>query len=294
MADYKYIPFFGCMITVKYPQFEAAVRKTVPKLGIELVDVKGFTCCPDPIFFKASDKIRWLTIAARNLCLAEDVGLDIVTVCSGCTATLMEARHLLEDDALRAKINERLKAINREYKGTAKVRHLCTVIRDDIGIDVVKESVTNPLEGLRVAIHYGCHLLKPSQVMKVDDPNHPTILEKLVEAVGAEAVEHNEKLLCCGKACMHDEMPKEMTRDVIQSIMNMGVDCMGLICPTCFDEYDLGQMLLTRKYGKTFNLPVIYYFQLLGLAQGLHPRELGLQRHKIKTDKILEKLGVTV
>jgi heterodisulfide reductase subunit B len=294
MADYKYIPFFGCMITVKYPQFEAAVRKTVPKLGIELVDVKGFTCCPDPIFFKASDKIRWLTIAARNLCLAEDVGLDIVTVCSGCTATLMEARHLLEDDALRAKINERLKAINREYKGTAKVRHLCTVIRDDIGIDVVKESVTNPLEGLRVAIHYGCHLLKPSQVMKVDDPNHPTILEKLVEAVGAEAVEHNEKLLCCGKACMHDEMPKEMTRDVIQSIMNMGVDCMGLICPTCFDEYDLGQMLLTRKYGKTFNLPVIYYFQLLGLAQGLHPLELGLQRHKIKTDKILEKLGVTV
>jgi len=293
-VTHKYVPFFGCMITVKYPQFEAAVRKTAPPLGIEFVDVKGFTCCPDPIFFKASDKMRWLTIAARNLCLVEDLGLDIVTVCSGCTATLLEARHLLENEELRAKVNDRLKAIDRQYRGTAKVRHLCTVIRDDIGMDKVKESVKNPLEGLRVAIHYGCHLLKPSQVMKVDDPNHPTILEHLVEAVGAEPIEHNEKLLCCGKACMHDEMPKEMVRDIVQSILSMEVDCMGLICPTCFDEYDLGQMLLSRKYNKTFNLPVIYYFQLLGLAQGLSPHDVGLYRHKIKTDKILEKLGVAV
>ena len=104
------------MITVKYPQFEAAVRKTVPKIGMELVDVDGFTCCPDPIFFKASDKLRWLTIAARNLCLAEDLGLDIVTVCSGCTATLSETRHILEDEKVRDQVNERLKKIGREYK----------------------------------------------------------------------------------------------------------------------------------------------------------------------------------
>jgi heterodisulfide reductase subunit B len=282
------------MITVKYPQFEAAVRKTAPPLGIELVDVGGFTCCPDPIFFKASDKMRWLTIAARNLSLAEDLGLDIVTVCSGCTATLLEAHHLLEDEDLRAKVNQRLKAIGRSYKGTIKVRHLCTVIRDDIGIDKVAESVVRPLEGLRVAIHYGCHLLKPSNVMHVDDPNNPQILEDLLSAVGAEPVEHNEKLLCCGKACMDDEMPSEMTRDVVQSILDMNVDCMGLICPTCFDEYDLGQMLLSRKYGKTYNLPVIYYFQLLGIAQGLNPRDVGLHRHKIKTDGIIEKLGAAV
>ena len=207
---------------------------------------------------------------------------------------LMEALHLLEDEALRAKVNERLKAIGREYKGEAKVRHLCTVLRDDIGIDKVKESVKNPLEGLRVAIHYGCHLLKPSEIMQVDDPNHPTILEDLIEAVGAEPVEHNEKLLCCGKACMHPDMPSEMTRDVVQSILDMKVDCMGLICPTCFDEYDLGQMLLSRKYNQKFNLPVIYYFQLLGLAQGLSSRDVGLYRHKIKVDSVLEKLGVTV
>ncbi len=290
----QYIPFFGCMITVKYPQFEAAVRKTAPPLGIELVDVKGFTCCPDPIFFKASDKLRWLTIAARNLCLAEEKDLDIVTVCSGCTATLSEARHLLEDEKLRDQVNERLKTINRKYKGTARVRHLVTVLRDDIGIEKVAETVVRPMEGLRVAIHYGCHLLKPSHVMQVDDPNHPTILEDLLEAIGADPIEHNEKLLCCGKACMDEEMPAEMTRDVLQSIQKMDVDCLGLICPTCFDEYDLGQMLLSRKYNKKFSLPVIYYFQLLGLAQGLSPKDVGLYRHKIKIDKVIEKLGVTV
>jgi heterodisulfide reductase subunit B len=290
----QYIPFFGCMITVKYPQFEASVRKTMPALGIELVDVKGFTCCPDPIFFKASDKIRWLTIAARNLCLAEERGLDIVTVCSGCTATLAETRHLLEDEELRGRINERLKPIGREYRGTVRVRHLVTVLRDDIGIDKVAESVVHPLEGLRVAIHYGCHLLKPSEVMQVDDPNHPTILEDLVEAIGAEPVEHNEKLLCCGKACMHPDMPAEMTRDVLDSIIATGVDCMGLICPTCFDEYDLGQMLLSRRYQRKFDLPIIYYFQLLGLAQGLSPQDMGLYRHKIKTDPVTDKLGVAV
>ena len=282
------------MITVKYPQFEAAVRKTVPKIGMELVDVDGFTCCPDPIFFKASDKLRWLTIAARNLCLAEDLGLDIVTVCSGCTATLSETRHILEDEKVRDQVNKRLKKINMEYKGTARVRHLVTAIRDDIGIDKVAETVVRPMEGLRVAIHYGCHLLKPSHVMQVDDPNNPTILEDLLNAIGAEPIEHNEKLLCCGKACMNEDMPDEMVKDVVESILKMDVDCMGLICATCFDEYDVGQRLINRKFKTEFNLPVIYYFQLLGLAQGLTPAEVGLHRHKIKTDGVIEKLGVAV
>jgi heterodisulfide reductase subunit B len=282
------------MITVKYPQFEAAVRKTMPKLGIELVDVQGFTCCPDPIFFKASDKMRWLTIAARNLCLAEKVGLDLVTVCSGCTATLSETRHILEDEKVRDQVNERLKKIGMEYKGKARIRHLVTAVRDDVGIDKVEESVVRPLEQLRVAIHYGCHLLKPSHVMQVDDPNNPTILEKLITAIGAEPVEHNEKLLCCGKACMSEDMPDQMVKDVVESILKMDVDCMGLICATCFDEYDVGQRLINRKYKTDFNLPVIYYFQLLGLAQGLSSSEVGLYRHKISTDPVVEKLGVKV
>ena len=169
-----------------------------------------------------------------------------------------------------------------------------TAVRDDVGIDKIPETVVRPLDGLRVAIHYGCHLLKPSHVMQVDDPNNPTILEDLLNAIGAEPIEHNEKLLCCGKACMNEDMPDEMVKDVVESILKMDVDCMGLICATCFDEYDVGQRLINRKFKTEFNLPVIYYFQLLGLAQGLTPAEVGLHRHKIKTDGVIEKLGVAV
>jgi heterodisulfide reductase subunit B2 len=291
----KYTPFFGCMITTKYPQFEASVRKTLPALGVELVDVDGFSCCPDPIFFKAFDKEEWLTLAARNLCVAEEAGHDVITCCSGCTATLKEAWHLLHEDVgLRDRVNARLAKIGREWKGTVKVRHIVTMIRDDVGIDAVRKAVVRPLEGLRAAIHYGCHLLKPSKVMQVDNPDRPTILEDLMEAIGVEPVEHEEKILCCGKACMDPDIPGEMTRDVLRAITSLDVDCMGLICPTCFDEYDLGQIKLSRKFKEKFNMPVIYWFQLLGLALGMEPDEMGFKRHKIKVAPVLEKMKLTV
>ena len=288
----KYVPFFGCMISVKYPQFEAAVRKTMPKVGMKLVDLEGFTCCPDPIYFKSSDKLTWLTIAARNLCIAEEAGMDIITMCSGCTATLSETRyHLAHDEELKKRVNQRLKKIGKQYKGTISVRHIVTVLRDDIGIDKVAESVVKPLEGLRVAVHYGCHLLKPSKIMQVDDPDRPTILEKLLQAIDAEPVQHEANLLCCGKACMEPDMPVQMTYDVLDSIKRSDVDCMGLICPTCFDAFDLGQIKIARQFKTKFDIPIIYYFQLLGLAQGLSPEEVGLNMHKIMPEPILAKVA---
>ncbi|MCK4547269.1 MAG: CoB--CoM heterodisulfide reductase subunit B [Candidatus Eisenbacteria sp.] len=289
----RYAPFYGCMISLKYPQFEAAVRKTCPALGMELVDLEGFSCCPDPIYFKAGDKMIWLTLAARNLCIAEEAGLDIITMCSGCTATLSEAHHILEEDpGLRDEVNIRLKKVGKEYKGEISVRHIVTVLRDDVGLEKVAASVTRPLDDLVVAIHYGCHLLKPSKIMRVDDPNQPTILEDLTRLVGATPVVHSENLLCCGKACISDEMPAEMTRDILDGIAQVNADCMGLICPTCFDEFDLGQLRLSRRFHRKFNIPVVYYFQLLGLAQGLSPRDMGLHMHKIKVHPLLEKLGL--
>jgi len=291
----KYIPFFGCMMTTKYPHFESAVRRTVAKIGLELVDVDGFTCCPDPIYFQARDKMKWYTIAARNITLAEEKGLDIITTCSGCTATLSEVNIVLkEDEELRKEINRRLARIGKEFKGSINVRHAVTVLRDDFGYDKVKESVVNPLNGLKVAVHYGCHLLKPSHIMRVDDPDRPTILENLLEAIGAEPIHHEKTLLCCGRACFTDNIPDSMVLDIIASIKKEKADCMGLICPTCFDEFDMGQILKGRKFKKKLDVPVVYYFQLLGLAQGLTPEEVGLTLHKVKVDAILEKLAVKV
>jgi heterodisulfide reductase subunit B len=287
----KAVPFWGCMMPLKYPQMELAIRKTLPNLGVELVDVEGFTCCPDPIYFKARDKMNWLTIAARNLAVAEETGLDVITMCSGCISTLKEAQYLLaEDEELRFKINQRLKKINKEYQGKIKVKHVTVLLRDDIGMGAITRSVKRPLNGIRVGIHYGCHLLKPSQIMNVDDADYPRILDDFVRAMGATPVEHKERMLCCGKGCMDDELPLEMTESIFSAIDGEQADCMGLICPTCFSSFDLGQLMIARKKGKEFNIPVIYLFQLLGLAQGLKPEEVGLHTHRVKPERVLKKL----
>lgn len=288
----KYTPFFGCMMTTKYPWFESVVRRTFDTIGVELQDVDGFTCCPDPIYFQARNKLEWYTVAARNLSVAEDAGNDIITTCSGCTATLSEVNLALkEDEELKEKVNKRLSRIGREFKGSIDVRHAVTVLRDDFGMDAVANTVKRPLNGLRVAIHYGCHLLKPSRVMRVDDPDHPTILSNLLKAIGAEPIQHEKTLLCCGRACMTDSIPDSMVGDILDSINKVNADCMGLICPTCFDEFDLGQIVLGRKVKKKFDVPIIYYFQLLGLAQGLSVEEVGLNMHKVKADRVLEMVA---
>ena len=287
----SYIPFFGCMMTTKYPWFEASVRRSFANLGAELVDLDGFTCCPDPIYFQARDKLEWYTVAARNLCLAEEVGHNILTTCSGCTATLSEVNLVLKEDAeVRTQVNERLKRIGREFRGTIDVRHASVALRDDIGYERVRKSVVRPLDGLKVAVHYGCHLLKPSRVMRVDDPDHPTILEDQLRLIGAEPVHHRMTLLCCGRACMSDNIPRQMVADILDTINSQEADCMGLICPTCFDEFDVGQIVLGRKLGRKFNVPIVYYFQLLAIAQGLNPEEVGLHMHKVKMDAILDKV----
>jgi heterodisulfide reductase subunit B len=284
----RYAFFPGCMIQVRHPQMEAAVRKSVPALGIELVDLSGLSCCPDPVFFKALHKLDWLSIAARNLAVAEEAGLDFVTICSGCTETLAEAARLLADDGeLRERVNARLGRIGKQYQGTVHARHLITVLRDDVGEEAVAASVTRPLDGLRVAAHYGCHLLKPRAIMQVDDPDHPTVFERMLEALGATPVDHSERIICCGKACRDCDLPEEMTRTVLESVHRAGVDVMGVICPSCFDSFDVGQLRVARKHGLEFRVPPVYYFQLLAVAQGLPASEVGLDRHKLKPEKLL-------
>jgi heterodisulfide reductase subunit B len=282
MKRFAFFP--GCLIPARHPAMEFAIRYTLPKLGIEIVDLEGASCCPDPIYFKSKDKISWLSVAARNLTLAEDLGLDVFTNCSGCTATLSEAYHLLRDEALRARINRRLMRIGREYKGTSRVRHIATVVRDEAGYDAVRDSVVRPLEGLRVAIHYGCHLLKPSRIMQVDDPNNPTVMENLVAALGATPVRHRNWYLCCGKACQTDEIPLNMMRDLLGTVNEKQAEILCMICPTCFGQFDHGQMKVSKRFGEDFHTPPVYYFQLLAFAQGVPYDKLGFERHRFKPE----------
>lgn len=276
--------FPGCLIPTRHPAMEFAIRQTMPKLGIELVDLDGASCCPDPIYFKSKDKVSWLAVAARNLTLAEEKGLDVVTNCSGCTATLSETRHLLEDESLRNRVNGRLSGIGRQYAGESRVRHIVTLLRDVAGYEAIRKSVVRPLEGLKVAIHYGCHLLKPSRIMQVDDPNDPHVLEELVKAVGATPVRHRNWYLCCGKACQSDDIPSNMMRDLLSTVRKEEADFLCLICPTCFGQFDHGQQKVARQFNEDFHTPPIYYLQLLAFAQGLPYDQLGFEKQRFKPD----------
>jgi len=276
--------FPGCLIPTRYPAMESAIRTTLPRLGVDLVDLEGASCCPDPIYFKSKDKVAWLAVAARNLTLAESLGLDVVTNCSGCTATLSEAHHLLQDEALRDRVNRRLARIGREYRGTSRVRHVATILRDVAGREAVRESIVRPLDGLKVAIHYGCHLLKPSRIMQVDDPNDPSILEGFVEALGATPVRHRNWYLCCGKACQSDSIPSSMMHDLLTTVQEEEADLLCLICPTCFGQFDHGQMRVSQQFGEDFHTPPVYYFQLLAFAQGASLDDLGFERQRFKPD----------
>ena len=282
MKRYAFFP--GCMIPARYPQMEFCIRETLPKFGIEIVDLKGASCCPDPIYFKSKDKLAWLAVAARNLTLAEDLGVELFTCCSGCTATLSEAWHLLEDRELRSRVNRRLARIGREYQGKTRVRHVVTLLRDDVGMDAIRETVTRPLQGLKVAIHYGCHLLKPSRVMKVDDPNNPQIMEELVRAIGGQPVRHRNWYLCCGKGCQDEDIPANMMCDLLTSVHEENADLLCLICPTCFGQFDHGQFKIGKQFDRDFHTPATYFFQLLAFAQGVPYDRLGFERFRFKPE----------
>ena len=284
MKPFAFFP--GCLIPVRYPAMEFAIRQTLPKLGIEIVDLEGASCCPDPIYFKSKDKVAWLSVAARNLTLAEDLGLDVFTNCSGCTATLSEAYHLLKNDELREKVNRRLKKIGRNYKGTSRVRHVATLVRDEAGYDAVRESVVRPLDGMKMAIHYGCHLLKPSKIMNVDDPNNPEVLEKMVEAIGATPVRHRNWYLCCGKACQHEAIPLNMMHALLGTVKDVEAEILCLICPTCFSQFDHGQMKIAKHFNDDYHIPPVYYFQLLAYAQGIPYDKLGFDRQRFKPESL--------
>ncbi len=282
MKRFAFFP--GCLIPARHPAMELAIRYALPKLGIEIVDLEGSSCCPDPLYFKSKDKLSWLAVAARNLCLAEDLGLDIFTNCSGCTATLSEARHLLLDEALRSKVNDRLARIGRQYRGTAKVRHIASLLRDEVGYDRIRASVVRPLEGLKVAIHYGCHLLKPSLIMQVDDPNDPAVLEHLVRALGATPRRHRNWYLCCGKACQSAEVPARMMCHLLETVNEQEADVLCMVCPSCFAQFDYGQFKISQQFGKDFHTPPIYYMQLLAFAQGMPYENLGSERQRFKPE----------
>lgn len=288
----SYAIFLGCTIPARQPNYELSARKSLAKLGIELVDLPGMTCCcPPPV--QSIDLETSLAVAAYNITLAEEANLNLLTLCSGCFESLAMANTMLkEDEELKARVNKILSRAGKEFKGSIEVRHFLQVLRDDVGLKRLKQSVLRPLSNLKVAAFYGCHALRPSELLKLDDPERPRILETLIETLGAKNVEYRNKLKCCGGLLrgFSDDLALDLAREKLANTSKAGVDCITTLCPFCFVALDIGQIQVRSKFNENYDMPVLHYSELLALSLGVDPKELALETHKIKTDKVLGKI----
>ncbi|MFX1277975.1 MAG: CoB--CoM heterodisulfide reductase subunit B [Promethearchaeota archaeon] len=286
--DYKwhYGLFLGCVIPNRYPMIEASIRSVFEHLNAELLDLPGASCCPAPGVFRAFHIPTWLVIAARNIAIAEELGVSPLTGCNGCYGTLRDAWYELEHEFdMKKKVNEYLAKINRVYKGNLEPKHVVQALYLDMGIDYLKDHIKYKFSDLKVAVHYGCHIVKPSDKRPWEgEYEAPTFLDRIVELTGAKSIDYKDKFMCCGAGgavrTAVKEVADDFTREKLTNMRNAGVDIIIDCCPFCHLQLDLGQMevnnLFTNEIGEPFKIPVIYITQLLGVAFGIDPNLLGL------------------
>lgn len=282
----KYAFYGGCFIPIRAPHIEYVTRRLMPQLGVELHDVRGFTCCPEPVGFGLHEKMAWLTIAARNISLAEEAGLDILTVCNGCFYTFKHTLEELENPETRGRVNEALAETGHEFRGRARVRHFVQVLDEDVGLGRLGQAVVAPLTGLKVAAHTGCHY---SNRFGSDAET----LDRLVSTLGAESLDYRLKNLCCGWMIGGYGQPEEgyaWIRDRVGSMRGAGADCVSVICPQCFHQFDTGQLTASRKVDITSKIPVLFYLQLMGLAMGFSLEDMQYGSHRIRDPGLEEKI----
>ncbi|MHC1576185.1 MAG: CoB--CoM heterodisulfide reductase subunit B [Methanosarcinaceae archaeon] len=286
--------FLGCVIPNRYPGIEIATKLCLETLDIDCVDLPGASCCPAPGVFRSFDRTTWLAVASRNIVLSEELERDILTLCNGCYGTLADAASALsEDDTLRKEVNRHLETIGKEFNGTVNVRHIAELLYDEIGPEGIRDKVTRPLD-IRVALHYGCHLVKPSKERQLGSVERPTFFDEIVEATGAHSVDYQDKMSCCGagggvRSALLDTS-LSMTEHKLSNIKAAGVDCIVDACPFCHLQFDAGQVDIRKRIEQDYNIPVLHYMQLLGLALGFTVRELGINMNYVTDQEFLDKM----
>jgi len=293
MPELKYLLFMGCVIPYRISSYEISTRKVLDKLGVELVEMPEFNCCGLPLDPVNHDMM--VTLAARNLCLAEQRNLNIMALCNGCFGTLNHVnKELKEDKKLKEKANGYLKEIGMEFKGTTTVKHLIHVLAEDIGFEKIKEKVQKPLTQLRVAQHTGCHVIRPGKVVGFDDPENPTTLKNLIKATGAKCLDYMDETECCGAPIIgvNAEIPLQLAREKLSHVRAVGAQALITVCPFCHMMYDLNQPRIEKTFNEQFGIPILHYTQLLGLAMGFSSDELGLEQLRVDASKILVEVIV--
>jgi len=285
----KYAFFLGCLIPARELNYEVSIRKVLPLLGVNLVEMKEANCCA-PFSIQSLDHASWIALAARNLAIAEEMDLNILTLCNDCYESLLMVNTLLKENKdLRNKVNETLSKVGKEFKGKTDVKHLVDVLYDDVGIKKVKDAIKAPFKDLRVGAQPGCHLTKPKRI-HFEMIRGYRALDELVEATGAESVQFERREMCCGGPLrdIDDELARHVSRQKLITLKNADVQAIVTICPFCYLQLDTGQLEVKRHFNEEYNLPVIHFIELLKMAMGMKLEDWEVKSHRIPIDNIIK------
>lgn len=284
--------YWGCRIATTQYAYELSLRAVLTELDVELVDIEGASCCGDPI--KSVNLFPATYLAARNLALVKEHGLDTLLVpCNRCHLTFSELQYGLSRKKLRDRIDAILVEEGLRYEDGIKLRHVIDLLHDVIGPDNIRTKITQPINGLKLAAHPGCMLIRPSELGRVDDAERPEKLDALIAALGAEVIEYPEKLDCCGGSLSfsHADAALTFTGEKLKALQERGVDALADSCPACHTMFDAKQASASQTIGSELHLPVFYYTQLLGLAMGIDAAKLGLQLNQSAVGEFVGKIG---
>lgn len=290
MQMLRYALYTGCTARESTPELLKSTLAIAEKLGIELVLLDEASCC-GASHLQDYDDFLSLVLNARNICYAEKLGLTMVTICNTCQLNTAMTKHRLDTNPeLKAKVNVKLAEVGLEYKGTSEVTHFLYAIIQDYGLENLAKKVNVPLSQFNIAPFYGCHNIRPSELQNLsnggENPYNPSSLDDLIIACGGNNVDYDAKNKCCG---FHAELQSAhtaavLTGNAISGAMDANADWMVTPCPLCHLKLDVQNHSASKAIGRDVKLPVLHMPQMVGLALGCTPTELGLQHHVTKVN----------
>ncbi len=280
----KYTYYPGCTIGTTAVEFGLSTDAVCEALGVELVELEDWNCCGASSAHSLDHELA-LRLPARNVALAQQEGLDIVAPCPACYQHVLQADRTLRENPEWRREMEAL--LGFTYTGQPRVRHLLEVLTEPEVLEAVRQRVTRPLKGLRVASYYGCVLVRPPEFTGWDDPEHPTRMDRLVAALGAEPVEWSYKVDCCGASLSlsRSEVVVTLSTRLAREAQEAGADVIACACGMCQINLDTRQNLPEK-------IPVLYFTELMGLAFGLPEVEKWWGKHMVNPRPVLQRVGV--
>jgi heterodisulfide reductase subunit B len=279
MTKYAYYP--GCSLESLAVSYNMSTLETTRELGLEMAELDDWNCCGATSYFHI-DELFAHALVARNIAIAEQEGLDFVAPCSACFKNAyFTNEHMKHDPDLAEHINFALAADNLSLNGSTKVRHLIEVFIEDVGYETLREKVTRPLDGLKVAPYYGCQMVRPRK--NDEEIENPQYFEKLIESIGADAIDYASKTRCCGGSLIvtNRKAALDMVYRLLLDAENRGADVIATTCPMCNVNLEVYQRQVNRAYNTDFAIPAMYFTQLIGLALGIAPGRLGIGKELV-------------